>query len=149
MASAAAALLSIGLIFYLSFRPALPVALQRLHVSPFPFAGSIPPSLLSGSFPSFVHVAAFALLTCAFLRANFFSALAAGVSWAAIDILWEVACDHPAVHAAYRLLHVTTVPACTYDRLDIIASLLGAALAICIACLILKLHATRPTPAKE
>src|SRR5262245_26825142 len=86
LTSAAVALLLIGLLFYLTFRSALPVALRQLHVSPFPFARHIQPGLFAGSFPNLIHVAAFALLTCALLPANMLSVLAASAFWAAIDI---------------------------------------------------------------
>jgi hypothetical protein len=145
----ATAMLAIGLLFYLTFRPALPVALQKLHVSPLPFARPIGPSLFAGSFPSLVHVAAFTLLTCAVLGASLTTALAAGAFWAAIDIFWEFACGHPFVLAGYRLLRIGAAPACTYDVWDIVASLLGAAAAAGIVWLILKLHSSPPAPAKE
>ena len=146
LACAAAVLLLIGLLFYLTFRSALPVGLQELHIAPFPSARHIHAGLFAGSFPNLVHVAAFALLTCALLPANMLSVITASVLWAAIDILWEVGCNEPSVHAAYRLLHVTTTPSCTTDIWDIVASLLGAATAIAIAFLIFKLHSVSAPP---
>src|SRR5262249_39645660 len=88
-AAIATALLLVGVTYYLIFRTALPVPLARLHL-----ISSAPTPELAwlGSLPSLIHVAAFALLTCAFLRPGMASALAAGAVWVGVDILWEFSC---------------------------------------------------------
>jgi len=108
-------------------------------------------SVLLGSLPSFIHVTAFGLLTCALTRPNVSTALIGGVIWAFIDILWELSCaNHQAwLRFVYRLLGIDSVPTCTYDRWDILASIIGAVMTTCIVWLTLKIHSFYSSRAQE
>jgi len=149
-AGIAGALLLSGLLYYLAFRTALPAPLQHLHVRPLALAGSVEGSALLGSLPSLIHVTAFGLLTCALLRPRVLSALVAGAAWAGIDLLWELSCanDQAWLRVGSDLIGVGSVPACTYDSADIVASVAGAAAATCIAWLVLKVHSV-PSSTQE
>jgi hypothetical protein len=90
------------------------------------------PNPLSGSLPSFIHVAAFTLLTCALFRPGLPLALAAGATWLGVNILWELSCiDHQAwFDILYSHAGPTRLPLrCTYDVWDIAAAFVGAAAA--------------------
>ncbi len=139
-ASIAGALLLSGLIYYLAFRTALPVPLERLHLKPLALAGSVEGSAFLGSLPSLIHVTAFGLLTCALLRPRVLSAFVTGAAWAGVSVLWELSCgDNQAwLRFGGELIGVGGVPACTYDGGDIVASVAGVAAATCIASLVLK-----------
>jgi hypothetical protein len=139
-AAIGAALLLAGLTYYFVFRTVLPSPMTRLHLRS--FAPAREPLALLRSLPSLIHVAAFALLTCAFLRPRMASALAAGAAWAGVDILWEFSCaNHQAwLRAGGGWVGIGSVPACTYDTRDIAASIAGAAAAAGIAWLVLSLH---------
>src|SRR5262249_53975600 len=90
-------LLLLGLAYYLSFRNQLPAPLARLGIPPHVLPLGTEPGVLLDSLPSFVHVAAFSLLTCALFRPSLLLALAAGAAWTTINILWELSCaDHQA-----------------------------------------------------
>jgi sulfite exporter TauE/SafE len=145
----AAALLLLGVVYYLAFRAALPAPLQLLHLRRLAPAGE--PVALLGSLPSLIHVTAFGLLTCALLRPSVLSALVTGAVWAGIDVLWEFSCaDHQAwLRAGSELIGVDSVPACTYAPGDVAASIAGAAAAAGIAQLVLKFHSVSPSTAQE
>ena len=129
-----------GIIFYLAFRTALPAPLERLHLKPVALVGSIEGSAFLGSFPSLIHVTAFGLLTCAFLRPTVLCAFVTGTAWAGINVLWEISCeDRQAwLRLGSELLGISNVPACTYDSGDIVASVAGVAVATYIASLVMK-----------
>jgi hypothetical protein len=131
-----------GLIFYLAFRTALPAPLERLHLRPLALPGGVGRSALLGSLPSLIHVVALSLLTCALCRPSILMALVAGAVWASIGALWELSCAHNQawLRLGGELLGVSSVPVCTYDGADIVASVAGAAVSTCIACLVLKIH---------
>jgi len=74
-------LLLAGLAYYLSYRNQLPAPLARLGISPHVLPLGSGPDVSLGSLPSFVHVAAFSLLTCALFRPSLLLALAAGAAW--------------------------------------------------------------------
>lgn len=141
-AGIAGVLLLFGLGYYVAFRTALPAPLQYLHVRPLGLAGSVDGGGFPGSLPSMIHVTAFTLLTCALLRPSVLSALVAGAAWAGVGVLWEFSCaDHQAwLRRAGELIGVNSVPACTYDNWDIVASIAGAAAATGIAWLVLKFY---------
>src|SRR5262245_56100116 len=89
----AAAFLLLGILHYIAFRAVLPAPLEALHLRS--FAPAAEPFGFSGSLPTLIHVTAFSLLSCAFLRPCVASALAAGAAWAAVNVLWELSCaDH-------------------------------------------------------
>jgi hypothetical protein len=129
-------LLLAGLAYYLSYRNQLPAPLARLGIPPHVLPLGSEPEVSLGSLPSFVHVAAFSLLTCALFRPSLPFALAAGAAWAALNVLWELSCAN---HQAWlRLAYlqagaVSMPPRCTYDTWDLGAALLGAAAAPLIA----------------
>jgi hypothetical protein len=139
----------IGLIYYVAFRTALPAPLARLDLRPLAMAGSVEASVFLGSLPSLIHVTAFSLLTCALLRPRVLSALVAGVAWAGIDVLWELSCadDQAWLRRGGELIGVGSVPTCTYDGGDIVASVAGAAAATSITWLVLKSTPSRPSTA--
>jgi hypothetical protein len=129
-------LLLLGLVYYLSFRNQLPAPLVRLGISQHLLPLAPGPDVSLGSLPSFVHVAAFSLLTCALFRPSLPLALAAGAAWAALNVFWELSCaDHQAwLRLAYlQAGAVGMPPRCTYDAWDLGAALLGAAAAPFIA----------------
>jgi len=146
-ASVSGALLLLGVAYYLCFRSVLPPMLV-------PFRSG-PPAFESvawlGWFPSLIHVSAFGLLSCAFLRPGLASALAAGATWAGVNLLWELSCrDQQAwLRVGVEQVGVRRVPACTYDAADIAASLAGAVAAVGIAWLILRLHGVRHPAFRE
>jgi hypothetical protein len=95
----------------------------------------VAPNPLFGALPSFIHVAAFTLLTCALFRPSFPLALAAGATWLGVNILWELSCiDHQAWFGIlYSHAGLTRPPLrCTYDPWDIAAAFVGAAAAMVI-----------------
>lgn len=151
LAGMAGALLLCGLIYYLAFRTALPAPLERLHLRPLALAGTVEPSAFLGSLPSLIHVTAFGLLTCALLRPSVLSALVAGAAWAGLNVLWELSCAgrQAWLRAGGELIGVRSVPACTYDVGDIVASIAGAAATTCIAWLVLKFHSVPSSTAQE
>jgi len=85
-------LLLAGLAYYLSYRNQLPAPLARLGISPHVLPLGSGPDVSLGSLPSFVHVAAFSLVTCALFRPSLLLALAAGAAWATLNVLWELSC---------------------------------------------------------
>jgi thiol:disulfide interchange protein len=129
------AFLLLGVGFYLSARSELPQMLVGLR--PASFAPASVPQF--GWVPTLLHVTAFGLLTCVFLRPAVASAIFSGAAWGGLNVLWEVSCAHPAW---------IRVP-CTYDSLDIAASIAGAITTVSIATLILRSHAGHSTIAKE
>jgi hypothetical protein len=143
----AAVLLLLGIAFYLSFRTKLPPLLEFVRPGPPLFESVRAP----GWMPSLIHVTAFGLLTCAFLRPGMASAIASGATWAGIDVLWEMSCrNHQAwLGAGVDLIHASRVPACTYDPMDVTASIAGAVATVFIAWLILKSHPVRDMTSKE
>ncbi len=147
----AGALLLSGLIYYLAFRTALPAPLARLHLRPLALAGSIDRSAFLGSFPSLIHVTAFGLLTCALFRPSVLAALVAGAAWGGIDVLWEFSCanDHAWLRRGGELIGVGSVPACTYDGADIVASVAGVAATTGIAWLVLRFLSITSSTAQE
>jgi hypothetical protein len=131
-AAVALGLLLLGLAYYLSYRNQLPAPLARLGIPPHVLPLGSGPDVSLGSLPSFVHVAAFSLLTCALFRPSLLLALAAGAAWAAINVLWELSCaDHQAwLRFAYLQAGVAALPpGCTYDNWDLGAAFVGAAAA--------------------
>ena len=150
-AGIAGTLLLLGLIYYLAFRTALPAPLGRLHLGSLAPAGGVEGSAFLGSLPSLIHVTAFGLLTCAVLRPSVLSALVAGAAWAGLDVVWELSCaDHQAwLRLGGELIGVGSVPACTYDVGDIVASIAGAAAVTGIAWLVLKIHSVPSPTAQE
>ena len=139
-ASIAGALLLSGLIYYLDFRTALPTPLERLHLKSLALTGSVGRSAFLGSLPSLIHVTAFGLLTCALLRPKVLSALVAGAAWAGVGVLWEFSCanDQAWLRLGGELIGVVSVPACTFDGGDIVASVTGVVATTSIAWLVLK-----------
>src|SRR5689334_4983603 len=85
-------LLLAGLAYYLSYRNQLPAPLARLGIPPHVLPFGTEPDVSLGSLPSFVHVAAFSLLTCALFRPSLPLALAAGAAWVALNVFWELSC---------------------------------------------------------
>jgi hypothetical protein len=63
--AASLGLLLLGFLYYLSYRDQIPVLLTWLGMRPHVLPTFFAPNPLSGSLPSFIHVAAFTLLTCA------------------------------------------------------------------------------------
>lgn len=129
-------LLLAGLAYYLSFRNQLPAPLARLGIPPHVLPLGTAPDVSLGSLPSFIHVAAFTLLTCALFRPSLLLALAAGTAWAALNGLWELSCaDHQAwLRLAYLQAEAVGMPPrCTYDTWDLAAAVAGAAAAPLIA----------------
>jgi len=141
-AGLAGAVLLSGPIYYLAFRTALPAPLERLHLKPLALASSVGGNAFLGSLPSLIHVTALGLLTCALLRPSVLSALVAGGAWAGIDVLWELSCaNHQAwLRRGGEMIGVGSVPTCTYDGGDIMASIAGAAVVSGIAWIVLKVH---------
>jgi hypothetical protein len=141
-AGIAGALLLCGLTYYVAFRTARPALVERLHLGPLALAGSVERSAFLGSLPNLIHVTALGLLTCALLRPSVLYALAAGAAWASIDVLWELSCanDQAWLRRAGELIGVGSVPACTYDPWDIVASVAGAAAVTCIAWFVLRVQ---------
>ena len=86
--------------------------------------------LLAGSLPSFLHTMAFALITAALLKPTRRAGLAACAVWAAINLAFEFS-----QHAAFRELTGFGMYG-TFDPLDLMAALLGAA----AAYLLLRTH---------
>lgn len=127
--SAGGLLLLIGFAYYVLFRSQLPALLDPLNVHHFLLANASTLDVTHGSFPSFIHVAAFGLLTCAIFRASGPINLAIGAFWASVNILWELSCaNHQSwLRFAYERLPIDQVPSCTYDRADIVAAVTGAA----------------------
>ena len=150
-AGIAAALLLLGLSYYLTFRTVLPAPLERLHLTPLALAGVVGGGAFLGWLPSLIHVTAFGLLTCMVLRPSVLSALVAGGAWAGIDLVWEFSCaGHQALlRLGGELIGVGSVPTCTYDVGDIAASIAGAAAVVCIAWLVLKVHSIPSSTAQE
>ncbi|MGB4069800.1 MAG: hypothetical protein WBK08_17360 [Nitrospira sp.] len=139
-AGIAGLLLLSGLIYYLAFRTALAVPLDRLHLRPLALGDSVNGSSFLGSLPSLIHVTAFGLLTCSLLRPSLLSAFVAGAAWASLNVLWELSCrDNQAwLRFSSELIGLDSVPTCTYDGGDIVVSVTGVALATYIASLVLK-----------
>ena len=150
-AGIAGAVLLCGLLYYLALRTALPAPLERLHLRPLTLAGSVEGSALLWSLPSLIHVTAFGFSTCALFRPRVLSALVAGAAWAGIDVLWELSCanDRAWLRLGGELMGVGSVPACTYDSADIVASVAGAAAVTCIAWIVLKVHSVPSSTAQE
>jgi hypothetical protein len=125
-------LLLVGLAYYLSCRHQLPSPLARLGIPPHVLPLGAEPNVSLSSLPTFVHVAAFSLLTCALFRPTLPLALAASAGWTTLNVLWELSC---AIHQAWlRLAYLQAgvagmPPRCTYDKWDVGAALLGAAAA--------------------
>jgi len=143
------ALLMSGVIYYLAFRAALPVPFDRLHLKPLALAGSVEGSAFLGSLPSLIHVTAFGLLTCALLRPRVLFVFVSSAAWAGVNVLWELSCgDNQAwLRFGGELIGVGSMPTCTYDGGDIVASVAGVAAATCIASLVLK--SILPSTTKE
>jgi hypothetical protein len=139
-AGMAGALLLSGLIYYVAFRTVRPAPLEHLHLTPLALAGSVERTAVLGSLPSLIHVTAFGLLTCALLRPSVLSALGAGGAWASIGVLWELSCadDQAWLRLGGKLIGAGSVPVCTYDGGDIVASVAGVAAATCIVWIVLK-----------
>lgn len=150
-AGIAGALLLSGLIYYLAFRTALPAPLERLGLRPLALPGSVEGGAFLGSLPSLIHVTAFGLLTCALFRPRVLFALVAGAAWAGINVLWELSCadDQAWLRLGGEVIGVVSVPACTYDGGDVVASVAGAAAATCIAWLVLKIHSVPSSTSQE
>jgi hypothetical protein len=130
--AASLGLLLLGFLYYLSYRDQIPVLLTWLGMRPHVLPTFFAPNPLSGSLPSFIHVAAFTLLTCALFRPGLPLALAAGATWLGVNILWELSCiDHQAwFDILYSHAGPTRLPLrCTYDVWDIAAAFVGAAAA--------------------
>lgn len=128
----AIALLLLGLAYYLGYRNQLPLPLVRLGILPHALPTFGIPDAYLYSLPTFVHVAAFSLLTCALLRPAPLLALAVGVGWAAVNVAWELSCaNHQAwLREAYVQARIQSAPLqCTFDKWDIGAALFGAAAA--------------------
>ena len=144
-AGIAGALLLSGLIYYSALRTVRPAPLEHLHLKPLALAGSVERTAVLGSLPSLIHVTAFGLLTCALLRPSVRSALVAGGAWAGIGVLWELSCadDQAWLRLGGELINVGSVPVCTYNGGDIVASVAGIAAATCIASIVLK---SSPSP---
>ena len=121
-----------GLAYYLSYRNQLPAPLARLGILPHVMPFGSGPDVSLGSLPSFVHVAAFSLLTCALFRPSLILALAAGAAWAALNIFWEFSCANHQAWLRLAYLQAGAVgmpPRCTYDTWDVAAAVAGAAAA--------------------
>jgi hypothetical protein len=136
----AAALLLLGLLYYLGFRTRLPAVLTLLQVRP---NGPIfhTSSTWLDSVPTFIHAAAFSLLICGICRPAIVVAVAAGTGWAAIDTLYEFACaNHQAwFRTAYEHARIrAAVPDCTCDMGDVIAAIAAAAAVTLLAALLLR-----------
>jgi hypothetical protein len=145
------ALLLFGLTFYVAFRTIHPAPLEPFHLKPLALARSVEGNAIVASLPSLIHVTAFALLTCALVRQRVLSALLAGGAWAGLGVLWEFSCanDQAWLRSGAELIGVRSVPVCTYDGGDIVASIAGVAAATCIASLVLKSDPSRSTALEE
>jgi hypothetical protein len=135
-------LLLLGLIYYLSYRNQPPAPLVWLGIPPHFLPVAFGLSAPLNSLPSFLHVAAFSLLTCALLRPSVPLALAASTTWAALNVLWELSCaNHQAwFRLAYFQAGIATTPLqCTYNKWDIGAALVGAAAAPLVALCFVRL----------
>jgi hypothetical protein len=131
--AASLGLLLLGFLYYLSYRDQIPVLLTGLGMRPHMLPIFVAPNPLFGSLPSFIHVAAFTLLTCALFRPSFPLALAASATWLGVNILWELSCiDHQArFDILYPHAGLTRLPLrCTYDPWDITAAFFGATAAL-------------------
>ena len=138
---AAVAALALGAAFYVANRPAahsyLLTSASRFFGRPVQLPGGI-----GGSFPSFLHVFAFTLLTTAALSRHTVRASAAvAAAWCATDALFEFG-QHPAVApliAAALPEWFAGVPLLenagsyflrgTFDPIDLAATMVGAAVA--------------------
>ena len=101
--------------------------------------------------PGLVHVTAFGLLTFACLHPRLGAAFAAGAAWAGINLAWEFSCAHEQawLRAAGEWLGARQVPACSYDPMDIAASVAGTAATVCIAWCLLRIHRVSPPTSQE
>ena len=84
-------------------------------------------AVLAGSAPSLLHAFAFTLWTALALRGRPRTIWAVALAWAALESVIE-AFQHPALHALLPAV-VRSRWAGTFDPWDLLASLLGAALA--------------------
>jgi hypothetical protein len=112
--------IALGLAVYALSRPVrIPLVPSALHL-----AHARHESALFGSVPSALHAFAMPLLTLACFR-NFrrWHALAACASWSAIDVLFELA----------QRTSSSFFPGGTFDPLDVLAVIVGAALAYAVA----------------
>jgi hypothetical protein len=108
--------LAVGLILYAFFRPVrIPLIPAGLH---FAAATSHTPAVL-GVVPSVIHAFAMPLLTVACLRLRRRQLAYACLAWCAIDLVLE----------AGQRTEIAFFPAGTFDPLDLLGVLLGAALA--------------------
>lgn len=116
LAAFGSVLLTIGLVFYLVYRPA--TAFGRVcpdwHLPMPHFTGA---TLLFGSLPTFLHVVAFCLISSAVLGSRRAMVLIICGGWAVAEIVFELL-QQPAGFLAG-----------TFDTADISAALVGAAFA--------------------
>lgn len=129
----AGSLLIAGLAIYLTARPA---SLFGPLAPAWHLPASVPPPLrtLLGSAPTFVHVIAFILITAALVRRDRRATVLVCGAWALTEILFEILqlrslggwlLAHEVIRSApFATRHL----AGTFDPLDILAALLGAAL---------------------
>jgi hypothetical protein len=120
LATTGALAIALGLAVYALSRPVrIPLVPPALHL-----AHARHDSALFGSLPSALHAFAMPLLTLACLR-NFrrWHVLAACASWSAVDVLFELA----------QRSSSPFFPGGTFDPLDVLAIIIGAALAYAVA----------------
>ena len=132
------ALILLGTLFYLLYRPNPPVLIQPFDslLPDYQFGKNL---ILYRSFPSFVYVAGFSFLTMAFLFQNKKSILSIGIFWLLVNISYELSCLSPLI----KNLFAAVSPAhysCTFDSGDIIASFCGALLFFIVMSLLNKLY---------
>jgi hypothetical protein len=130
-------LLLIGFAYYVLFRSHPPPLLGALNLHYFLLKNASALDVTNGSFPSFIHVAAFGLLTCAVFRASGPINLAIGAFWASVNVLWELSCaNHQSwLRLVYERVSIDQVPSCIYDRADIVAAIAGAAVVALVGAL--------------
>lgn len=130
--AAAAAFFSLGTLVYLGCRPQQPILFTALGIDRASFLGDCPGMPFAGSLPTFAHVTAFALGSCALLPPGMRSALLAAGFWTAANLVWE-------------LYHASGVTA--LDLSDVQAAFLGFAVAVGMAAAFQRLPANQSSPA--
>jgi hypothetical protein len=124
-----ASMLLLGLAFYVFTRVHPPRLLEWLQFSP-TIRPTFYSNVLFGSFPDFLHAAAFTFLLAATLRPSFFTISLSALLWSALDSGYELACaNHGAIgHELFQRMGLSAYrwPQCTCDIFDVIAAFCGA-----------------------
>jgi len=126
-------ILIIGLLFYMNFRPeSLFIEFINSHIGEVitgttPYRGHF---IGSDSLPSFIHTLSFCLLTAAFINLHKSTILLIGIFWVFVNTIYEL----------YAFTeHAKEMPLQFHgDIYDILASLLGALVFVCIAVFYLR-----------